>query len=330
MKDQPPPVKPSRHHIWRVAKRTLAKSWDDSIFSESAQAAFWCALSLPPLLLGMLGTLAYVAPLFGPETLLVIEDRIISTSNSFFSRNVVNEIIEPTIRDIVQTARGEVVSIGFVISLWAGSSAVSAFVDSVVEAHDQTPLRHPVRQRFFALGLYVIMLVFVIATAPLIALGPIKIAEFLPDRWDYALHFGYYPVLVTGMVIVINVLYRVSLPQPLPSHRLIFGSILAAGVFLTATLGLRFYLTWITETGYTYGALATPIAFLLYAFFLGFAIMIGAELNAAIQEEWPAPDTHARRLRAWFEEKADVARNGTNAPPASAAADAPPPTSPTS
>ncbi len=330
MKDQPPPVKPSRHHIWRVAKRTLAKSWDDSIFSESAQAAFWCALSLPPLLLGMLGTLAYVAPLFGPETLLVIEDRIISTSNSFFSRNVVNEIIEPTIRDIVQTARGEVVSIGFVISLWAGSSAVSAFVDSVVEAHDQTPLRHPVRQRFFALGLYVIMLVFVIATAPLIALGPIKIAEFLPDRWDYALHFGYYPVLVTGMVIVVNVLYRVSLPQPLPSHRLIFGSILAAGVFLTATLGLRFYLTWITETGYTYGALATPIAFLLYAFFLGFAIMIGAELNAAIQEEWPAPDTHARRLREWFEEKADEARNGTNAPPASAAADAPPPTSPTS
>src|SRR6476620_7417986 len=236
MKGPHTPAKPNRHHILRMAKRTLAKSWDDSIFSESAQAAFWCALSLPPLLLGMLGTLAYVAPLFGPETLLVIEDRIISTSNSFFSRNVVNEIIEPTIRDSVQTARGEVVSIGSVISLWAGSSAVSAFVDSVVEAHDQTPLRHPVRQRFFALGLYVIMLVFVIATAPLIALGPIKIAEFLPDRWDYALHFGYYPVLVTGMVIVINVLYRVSLPRPLPSHRLIFGSMLAAAVFLTATL----------------------------------------------------------------------------------------------
>ena len=60
-------------------------------------------------------------------------------------------------------------------------------------------------------------------------------------------------------------------------------------VFLVATLGLRVYLTWITGTGYTYGALATPIAFLLFAFFLGFAIMIGAELNAAIQEEWPAP-----------------------------------------
>ena len=81
-------------------------------------------------------------------------------------------------------------------------------------------------------------------------------------------------------------------------------------MFLIATLGLRVYLTWITATGYTYGALATPIAFLLFAFFLGFAIMIGAELNAAIQEEWPAPDTHAHRLRGWIEEKAE-SRNGT-------------------
>jgi hypothetical protein len=130
----------------RVAKRTISKSWDDSIFSESAQAGFWSVLSLPPLLLGMLGSLAFIAPLFGPDTLSTIQSQLISTSNSFFSKNIVTEIIEPTVRDIAQGSRGEVVSLGFVISLWAGSSAISAFVDSVVEAHDQTPLRHPVRQ----------------------------------------------------------------------------------------------------------------------------------------------------------------------------------------
>ncbi len=43
---------------------------------------------------------------------------------------------------------------------------------------------------------------------------------------------------------------------------------------------------------------------MLFAFFLGFAIMLGAELNAAIQEEWPASDTHARRLREWLEDRA--------------------------
>jgi membrane protein len=310
MNDQPAPVKPDRHHIWRVAKRTLAKAWDDSIFSESAQAAFWCALSLPPLLLGMLGSLAYVAPLFGPEVLPRITEQILGTAKSFFSQNVVNEIIEPTIRDVAQGARGEVVSLGFVISLWAGSSAISAFVDSITEAHDQTPLRHPVRQRFYALGLYLVMLVCVIIAAPFLALGPLKIAEHIPVGLANALQYGYYPVLVIGLLLGMNILYRVALPEPLPSHRLFYGSVLATLVFIVATLGLRFYLTWITATGYTYGALATPIAFLLFAFFLGFSIMMGAELNAAIQEEWPAPNTHARRLREWLEEKADEVRNG--------------------
>jgi membrane protein len=320
---QPLPLPPSGHHIRHILRRTLSKSWDDSIFSESAQAAFWCALSLPPLLLGMLGSLAYVAPLFGPETLPAIQEQLISTAGRFFSSNVVTEIIEPTVRDIVKGARGEVVSIGFVISLWAGSSAISSFVDSIVDAHDQTPLRHPVRQRFYALGLYVAGLLAAIVMAPFVALSPRKIAERLPDSWDNALAFGYYPVLVFTLFAGVTLLYRVALPKPLPTHRLMLGSLLATVVFLLSVLGLRFYLTWITATGYTYGALATPIAFLLFAFFLGLAIMLGAELNAAVQEEWPAAETHAKRLRWWLEEKAESLNGATAESNAPATATAP-------
>ncbi|MGK2881153.1 MAG: YihY/virulence factor BrkB family protein [Mycobacterium sp.] len=305
MTDQAP-AKPSKHHIVRIIRRTLVKAWDDSIFAHSAQAAFWSALSLPPLLLGMLGSLAYVAPLFGTHVLPAIEERLLSTANSFFSPSVVGEILEPTVTDIMMGARGEVVSIGFVISLWAGSSAISAFVDSVVEAHGQTPLRHPVRQRFFALGLYVVMLLVVIATAPFVAIGPMKVAQLIPDSWNNVLQFGYYPVLVVSLVLIVAVLYRVSLPKPIPTHRLLWGSVLATLVFLLASFGLRLYLAWITSTGYTYGALATPIAFLLFAFFGGFAIMLGAELNNAIEEEFPAPSTHAYRVRTWLQARAEA------------------------
>ncbi len=325
-------AKPSRHHIWRITLRTLSKSWDDSIFSESAQAGFWSALSLPPLLLGMLGTLAYVAPLFGPDMLPSILRQLISTAHSVFSPSVVNEIIEPTVRDIANNARGEVVSLGFLISLWAGSSAISAFVDSVVEAHDQTPLRHPVRQRLFALFLYVVMLLGVVATAPLVVVGPRKIGEHIPLGLENVLRYGYYPALILGLILGAMILYRVALPEPLPSHRLILGAMLAATVFVIATLGLRFYLSWIISTGYTYGALSTPIAFLLFAFFGGFAIMIGAELNAAIQEEFPAPTTHAHRLRSWVVErvsalvgsKRSAANAGAPAPPTEIVAAEPP------
>ncbi|EFG73693.1 YihY family protein [Mycobacterium parascrofulaceum ATCC BAA-614] len=314
-------AKPSRHHIWRLSVRTLAKSWDDSIFSESAQAGFWSALSLPPLLLGMLGSLAYVAPLFGPDTLTAIEKSIISAIRSFFSPSVVNEIIEPTIRDVTANARGEVVSVGFLISMWAGSSAISAYVDAVVEAHDQTPLRHPVRQRLFALFLYVVMLVFVVCAAPVLVVGPRKVSEHIPYDLANVLRYGYYPALILGLLVGVVILYRVALPEPLPTHRLLFGAVLATAVFLIATLGLRVYLGWITSTGYTYGALATPIAFLLFAFFGGFAVMLGAEFNAAIQEEFPAPKTHAHRLRKWLQARITVPKRTAGAPPEPAPAD---------
>lgn len=298
MSDQVP--KPARHHVWQISRRTLSKAWDDSIFSESAEAGFWTCLSTPPLLLGILGTLAWVAPLFGADTLPSIIKSTLSTARNFFSSNVVNEIIEPSIRDITTTAGGEVASLGFLISLWAGSSAISSFVDAVVEAHDQTPLRHPVRQRFFSLFLYIVMLAFVVITAPVAVVGPRKVSEHIPVGLQNLLHYGYYPALILGLMAGVTVLYRVALPVPLPTHRLIPGTVLASVVFLVATLGLRFYLRWIGSTGYTYGALATPIAFLLFAFFGGFSIMIGAEFNAAIQEEWPAPATHAHRLRNWI------------------------------
>ncbi|MEZ0353645.1 YihY/virulence factor BrkB family protein [Mycobacterium sp. pR1184] len=306
-------VRPSRHHIWRITLRTLGKSWDDSIFAESAQAGFWSALSTPPLLLGMLGSLAYVAPLFGPDALPSIEKSAISAAHNLFSSSVVNEIIEPTVRDITAHARGEVVSLGFLLSLWAGSSAISAFVDSVVEAHDQTPLRHPVRQRLFALFLYVVGLVCAVVAAPVLVVGPRTVSEHIPDALANVLRYGYYPALILGLILGVVILYRVSLPEPLPTHRLLYGAVLATAVFVIATLGLRIYLRWITSTGYTYGALSTPIAFLLFAFFGGFAIMLGAELNAAIQEEFPAPRTHAHRLRKWLLSRSPALRRTAQA-----------------
>jgi membrane protein len=287
----------SRHRIWCVICRALSKSWDDSIISEAAEAGFWSVLSMPPLLLALVGSLAYVAPLFGPGTLPAIEEYLVSIANSLLSQGVVNGIIRPTIADIDKGARGEVVSLGFVISLWAGSSAMSSYVDAVVEAHDQTPLRHAVRQRLFALLMYAVVLVFVIGIAPLVTFGPRMVAKFLPESLDHLLHFGYYPLLVVILTLAVSLLYRAALPKPLPWRRLILGSVLATADFLIATRVLRIYMDWVTSTGYSYGALASSIAFLLFAFFAGFAIMLGAEFNAAVQEEWPASLTCPQPLR---------------------------------
>ncbi len=58
-----------------------------------------------------------------------------------------------------------------------------------------------------------------------------------------------------------------------------------------------------------YGALATPIAVLLFCFFFGMSVLLGAELNATIQTRWPAPlRRHQRRSQARRAAKLERAR----------------------
>ncbi len=286
----------------RLLKRTWAKAWDGNLFSEAAEAAFWQVLSLPPLLLGLLGSLGYVAEWLGQEVIDKVHSAIIEWSRTAFSSNVVGDIIEPTVDDILRNGRGEILTVGFLLSLWAGSSAMSSFVDAITVAHDQYGVRNEVWQRIFALLLYLASLVLLVIGLPILALGPELLPRLFPTAWRPEIAFWvdtfYYPALGVLIVLALATLYKLALPRKLPWHRGLPGAVLAMIVFLLSSIGLRLYISWITTTGYTYGALATPIAFLLFAFFIGLAIVIGSYFNAAIQEMWPARMTRRQR-RKW-------------------------------
>ena len=291
--DPPGPAAPPRaaSGAVRVLRRTLGKAWDDNIFSMAAQAAFWQALSLPPLFLGLLGSLGYVGGWFGPETVDIVEGKIISFARRVFTPEVVDQLIAPTASSILTRGRADVASVGFVIALWAGSSAIASVVDSITEAHGQYGVRHPVWQRLFSLLIYLSALVVGVFTLPLVALGPDLLPRLLPETWRGAaaavVESFYYPGVGVLLVLMLTTVYQAALPHSPPWRRLLPGALLAMAVFIAAATGLRVYLTVLTATGYTYGALATPIAFLLFAFLLGLSIVLGAQLNNAVQEVWP-------------------------------------------
>ncbi|SDH77277.1 membrane protein [Actinokineospora alba] len=297
-----PAATDERRGAWRLISRTLSKAWGGNLFSEAAEAAFWQVLSLPPLLLGLLGSLGFVAEWFGKDVIDAVEADIIEISRTAFSESVVTQIIQPTVSDILTVGRGEIVSVGFLISLWAGSSAMSSFVDAITVAHGQYGVRNEVWQRIFALLLYVLSLVLLVIGLPVLALGPDLLPKLFPTSWRSTISswvdLTYYPIIGLLIVLALATLYKLALPRKLPWHRGLPGAILAMVVFLLTSIGLRLYISWITTTGYTYGALATPIAFLLFAFFIGLAVVIGAYFNAAIQDMWPAHMTRRQR-RKW-------------------------------
>ncbi|HEX2075078.1 MAG TPA: YihY/virulence factor BrkB family protein [Geodermatophilus sp.] len=290
----------------QVLGRTLAKAWQDRILGLSAEAAFWQILSVPPLLIGLLGSLGYLGDVIGDRAVREIENQLLEASSRAFTPDVVNSLVRPTLADILGAGRFDVVSLGFLLSLWAGSSATATFMNTIVIAYDQRDVRGPIRTRLMALWLFVVGLVLAVLTLPLLVLGRDVLVSLLPADWrDTAtvlVNAVYWPVVLVGLVLAVTTFYHVILPRRLPWHRHLPGTLLAVGFFLVAARLTRAYVADILTATLPYGALATPIAALLFCFFFGMAVLLGAELNATIQARWPAPlrrhQRHSRQRRA--------------------------------
>ncbi|MGZ4545235.1 MAG: YihY/virulence factor BrkB family protein [Blastococcus sp.] len=286
----------------QVLGQTLAKAWQDRILGLSAEASFWQILSVPPLLIGLLGSLGYLGTLIGGASVHQIEDRLLNASTDVLTPGVVDSLVRPTLTDILGSGRLDVVSVGFVLSLWAGSSATATFMNTIVIAYDQRDVRGPIRTRLKALWLFIVGMFMAVLTLPLLVLGRGLLVSLLPVGFQptatVLVNAVYWPLVLVGLVLALTSFYHVTLPHRLPWRRHLPGTLLAVAFFVVAALVLRAYVADILTTALPYGALAAPIAVLLFCFFFGMAVLLGAEMNATIQARWPAPlRRHQRRRR---------------------------------
>src|SRR5664280_3415094 len=97
---------------------------------------------------------------------------------------------------------------------------------------------------------------------------------------------------------MVATLYKVAPKHKHAWYRGLPGAGLAATAFLVASTGLRLYLSYVYSHGLTYGALATPITFLLFYYFVSMAVIIGAQFNNAMLEYFP-PSRSKREQRKW-------------------------------
>jgi membrane protein len=285
-----------------VLGRALAKAWQDRILGLSAEAAFWQILSVPPLLIGLLGSLGYLGSLIGGDAVRQIEDQLLSASAKVLTSDVVDDLVSPTLSDILGSGRLDVVSVGFLLSLWAGSSATATFMNTIVIAYDQRDVRGPIRTRLKALWLFVVGMFLAVLTLPLLVLGRGVLIGLMSEDWrptgTVLINAVYWPAVLIGLLVALTSFYHVVLPNRLPWRRHLPGAALALAFFLVAAQLLRAYVADILITALPYGALAAPIGALLFCFFFGMAVLLGAELNATIQARWPTPlRRHDRRRR---------------------------------
>jgi membrane protein len=280
-----------QRHV-RVFRRTLARAWNDRVLGLSAEAAFWQLLSLPPLFLALLGSLGYLSGLLGPDTVDEIEQRLLDFFSRAFTPSVVDQVIAPTVNQVLREGRVAVISVGFVIALWAGSSATSTFVNTVTIAYGMRDQRGAIRSRLLALYLYLLSVVIGIVLLPVMVLGPGRLVSLFPRSVrgdvDTVVNAAYWPTVGVLLLLGLVTFYHLAPPNRLPWLRGFPGAMLAGVVFLGGSIGLRLYIGFVVGQGFTYGALAAPIGALLFFYLLALAVLLGAELNATIEQTWPS------------------------------------------
>lgn len=288
-----------------LLRRAVVKGWHDRVLGLSAEAAFWQLLSLPSLFLALLATLGYVSRWFGEGTVDRVQAKIEDGLAKAFSQEVVTKVVRPILNEVLHGGRADIISIGFVLALWAGSSATATFVNTITIAYDMRDLRGPVRSRLLALWLFLGTILLGVILLPMLVLGPDLLRRTFPESVRSTvsdlISAGYYPVLVVLLLIGLTTFYKLAPPRRLPWHRGLPGAVFAILIFLCGSVGMRTYLTFILDKNHAYAQLAAPIAALLFFFVLALGVLLGAEFNAAIQERAPATIKPPRVLdpRSW-------------------------------
>jgi membrane protein len=285
----------------RLIRQAVVNAWNDRILGLSAEAAFWQLLSLPSLLIALIATLGYFSRLIGRTTTDRTQTSLEKLFSKAFTPEVVSDLITPILHEVLTGGRPDIISIGFVLALWAGSSATATFVNTITIAYGMRDLRGPIRSRLLALWLFLGSVLVGVILLPLLVLGPTLLTDIVP-RGERAtagsvINGSYYPALVALLLLGLTTFYRLAPPRRLPWRRGFPGAVLAMLVFVGGSETLRGYISFILARNHAYGTLAAPVATLLFFFVLALGVLLGAEFNAVIEDEWPSNVRAPRILR---------------------------------
>lgn len=271
---------------WQLVAQTIGACLRHRVTGLAAEAAFFAILSLPPLIFGLAGAIGYVADRFDVQTIANFRVEVLRLSLRALTPDAVNNVIAPTLDDVLSGGRFEVISIGFVLALWSGSRALNVLVDTITIMYGLGGRRGIVRTRALSFSLYVVFLFAGVVLLPLVLAGPSLVDKVLPNRFELIASL-YWPVVLVGSVCILATLYHLSVPVRSHWRGELPGAALTLLMWLGGSALLRLVLSLSTGGSSIYGPLAAPIAVLIWLYVISIATLIGAAFNAAVDKVWP-------------------------------------------
>jgi membrane protein len=261
---------------WPLWKRVWTKYKNDDVANQAAKVAYYFFMSLPPLLMATFA----MAGIFGG-------DSTAAWLTGSLQRNLPAEagaLVNGFVSEVVQKEHPGLLSIGLLLSLWAGANVFMALEDSLNVAWGVRCQRGFVKRRGVALAaLLAVGLLFLAGSAALLAGPAIAKGLGLGTAWSIL----QFPLGLALVVAAFWVVYRV-LPGTRRRGRagvLLKSSAFAAGLWLLATLGFRLYAANFGSYSKSYGVLGGMIVLLLWMYYTSMVILLGGEIGAEMERQ---------------------------------------------
>ena len=264
-----------------ILARTGRAIYQDDCLGWAGELAFFWFLALFPALLFVVA----VASSFPVQHLI---DVVLKG----LARVAPNEVLVLVRDQLVQIGLGPprgLLVISLLGALWSSSSAMTAIIDTLNLAYHVRERRSWWRVRLLAILLTVVLTAFTLAAIGLMLAGPTLAHQLenslrVPPRFAWFWAIVEWPVVFGLMMTAIGCVYQFAPDVRRRRTWVTPGSVAATLLWMLASLGLSWYADHVGDYQKTYGAIGGVIVVLLWLYGSGLAILIGAELNAAIED----------------------------------------------
>ncbi len=267
--------------IYDIVMFLYYESGRNAIQVRANSIAFSFMLALFPATIALLTLLPFLPLENFVETLEVNLEEILP--------HAVTEEIMKFIRDITETTRGGLLSLGFFLSIFFASNGIMALLQGFDKKYEKTTFlsRNFFMQRLVSLQLVMLLATTLVASVSLIIGGNLLIEymanhikadsftkmSFFFIRWLAVLHLYY------GSI---SIIYRYGPALKKKFDFISPGATLATILCILSSWIFSLYVNEFGSYNQLYGSLGVLIAFMLWLKLNAFILLSGFELNAAI------------------------------------------------
>jgi len=265
---------------WRdIVRETWRQFWDDQIPMIAAGMTFYSLLALFPAI----GTIVSLWGLFGD----VGDARHALAQLSMVLPGGALTVIGDEMMRVAASNKGGLTLAaagGLALSLWSARGAMNAIMTGLNIAFELKETRSFLRRTLIALAFTLGLVLFGIA-AVLVLVLPASLHAYLGDAEILLLRAAGAAGLFAAILIGLSLLYHFG-PARHRGHWRLFtwGGGIAGMGWLLASILFSLYVAHFGSYNRTYGSLGAVIGFMTWIWISAMVILIGAELNAEIEE----------------------------------------------